>query len=107
MSANDPKRTYQSRPCPSFLYRIAVLYICAPAAVGGNLALALAQERLAEHAKDLGLVLQHYFADCKTGWLAEQHLRQSIERNIPQLKRDPRPLRGCSHHRGMTVVDRP
>ena len=52
-------------------------------------------------------ILQQHLADRESRRLAQQHFREAVVRNVPQLDGDARPLTRRAQHRRMAVVDRP
>src|SRR6516164_5682967 len=79
----------------------------APAAELGDLALAFAQERLAEDAEHDGAVLEDDLADREARRFVLQDSRQPFDRDVPELERDASALTGRADHRRVAVVDRP
>src|SRR6185436_19620336 len=81
--------------------------VVAPAAVLGDLALAFAQERLAEHAEHDAAVLQHHLADRQARGLVLQDAGQALEWHAPHLERHAGAGARRAQHGRMPVADRP
>src|SRR4051812_49283038 len=92
-------------PLGSYSFR---RHVGAPAAVLGNLALALHEGRFAENPDYGGAVVEAHLADVQSGRLLEKDLGQSAAGHRPDLDlhASPCPV-GDSHHRGILVVDGP
>src|SRR4029077_14907602 len=79
----------------------------APAAVGGDLALAFAEGGLAEDAERVGAVIQADFADAEPGRFLQENRRQALGGDRPDFERDRGAALGHPDHRGVPVVDGP
>src|SRR6266566_249475 len=79
----------------------------APAAELRDLALPLAQDRLAEDAERLVAIREADLADAEAGRLGEQQRRESRRRHAPHLERDRGAALAHTQHRGVAIADRP
>src|SRR5262245_46529754 len=81
--------------------------VAPPAAVGRDLALALAEDGLAEDAQDFLAVGERHLADGQARRLLEKDGGQAVPRHAPDLDRDRDTSRANADHGRMTVLDRP
>src|SRR2546425_1189311 len=79
----------------------------APAAELRDLALPLAQDRLAEDAERLVAIREADLADAEAGRPGEQQRRESRRRHAPHLERDRGAALAHTQHRGVAIADRP
>src|SRR5882724_7580630 len=79
----------------------------APAAERRDLALPLAQDRLAEDAERLVAIREADLADAEAGRLGEQQRGESRRRHAPHLERDRGAAVADAQHRRVAVADRP
>src|SRR5262249_37353538 len=78
-----------------------------PAAPARDLALALAQRGLTEHAEHFLAVAEPHLADAEPRRLLEQDLAEAGVRHVPDLHRDGRAALAHPDHRRMAVLDGP
>src|SRR5215831_11563536 len=78
-----------------------------PAAVSGNLALAFAENRLAEDAEHFLAVGKRDLADAESWRFLEENVGEALSRHVPQLDGHGRAARCDADHGRVPVVDRP